>query len=140
MQKHFVIFFSPGTFIAEQSEYPIESWDVQKAIEMAQSVKERYNTTPYGFQFTTRERKDNELDSREVERSGMYFLGGEVLTVEQIRERNDPKERTLLLNMEGNGWDKIVVNTNSWRWTEPLRKGDVVLDFTPPARATTNQP
>jgi hypothetical protein len=30
--------------------------------------------------------------------------------------------------MEVNGWDRIITNDNSWRWTQPLGKDDVVLD------------
>lgn len=127
MKKHFVKFFSPGTFVAEETTKPIESWDVDKAVEMSKDIKERYGAVPYGFCFVTRQRKDDELDSEEVARSGMYYLGGEVFTVEDIEQRNDPDEKILLSNMKGNGWDKIVVNTNSWKWTQPLNKNDQVL-------------
>jgi hypothetical protein len=34
--------------------------------------------------------------------------------------------------MRCNGYDRIVVNTNSWRWTQPLGEDDEVLDYTPP--------
>ena len=127
MRKHFVIFFSPGTFVAEQSRKPIGSWHIDKAIEMSKDIKERHGALPYGFCFITRERKDDELDSREVDRSGMYYLGGKILTVEDVKARNDPKDHILISNMESNGWDKIVVNDNSWRWTEPLKKTGTVL-------------
>jgi len=74
VKKHFVIYFSPGRFIAEQTSKPIDSWDIEKAIEMSKGIKERYGAVPYGFCFTTRERNDDELDSREIERSGIYYL------------------------------------------------------------------
>ena len=135
MQKHFVTFFSPGTFVAEETENPIDSWDVATAVAMSKAVKERYNATPYGFQFITRERKDDELDSKVTKRSGMYYLGGKVETVEDVAKRADPKESILLSNMRGNGWDRIVTNDNSWRWTQPLEKGDTVLDMKKYARA-----
>jgi hypothetical protein len=128
MEKHFVIFFSPGTFVAETTEKPIESWDVDKATEMARSIKERYDATPYGFCFTTRARKDDELDSKEVKRSGMYYLGGKVLTLAEVKDQM-PEERTLIGNMECNKWDRILINTNSWKWTQPLTDKDTVLSF-----------
>ena len=128
MKKHFVIFFSPGTFVAEQSREPIDSWDIDKAVKMSKDIKERHEAIPYGFCFTTRERKDHELDSQEIKRSGIYYLGGEVVTLEDIRARNDPKDKILISNMECNKWNKIVVNTNSWKWTQPLEKNDVVLN------------
>jgi hypothetical protein len=42
MEKHFVTFLSPGTFMAEDSTKPISSWDIKKAQQMAAKVKERY--------------------------------------------------------------------------------------------------
>jgi len=129
MKKHFVIFFSPGTLLSEQSSESIDSWDVDKAVEMSRKIKERYGATPYGFQFATRERKDDELDSKEIKRSGTYYLGGEVFTLEQIKSRNDPNDRILISNMECNGWDKVVVNTNSWKITQPLTENDTVLEY-----------
>ena len=131
MKKHFVTFFSPGTFVAEDTTRSIDSWDVNKAKEMAKSIKERYGATPYGFQFSTRERKDDELDSKVIQRSGMYYLGGKVLTVSQLEKMNDPKNKILISNMKCNGWKRVIQNNNSWRWTQPLEKGDKVLDFKP---------
>jgi hypothetical protein len=127
MEKHFVEFLSPGTFVAESASKPIDAWDVEAAVLMAADIKERYGATPYGFRFSTRSRGPDDLDSKETARSGVYYLGGRIETLEQVKARNDPKERILISNMEGNGWDRIVVNDNSWRWTQPLRDGDVVL-------------
>jgi hypothetical protein len=134
MEKHFVTFYSPGTFLAEDTTQPIDTWDVDQAVEMARDVKWRI---PYCFVFTTRRREDDELDSKEVARSGHYFLGGKIETVEEVRARNNPAERILLSNMEGNGWDRIVVNTNSWKWTQPFNDGDVLLDVVLRAEAAS---
>ena|SRR5438105_546870 len=128
MQKHFVTFFSPGTFVAEQATKPIESWDVPAAVAMARGITERYGARPYGFRFSTRTRGDNDLDSRETAKSCLYYLGGQVETLAKIKRRNDPTERILRDNMECNGWKKVVTNRNSWRWTQPLEEGDVILD------------
>jgi len=130
MERHFVIFFSPGTFCAEHTERPINSWDVDTAVEMAKGIKERHSAVPYGFQFITRARSDEELDSKVVRRSGTHFLGGEILTLEQVKARNDPKDKILIGNMEGNGWNRVVVNTNSWQWTQPFEDGDVLTTTT----------
>src|SRR6266853_469139 len=131
MEKHFVTFYSPGTFIAETTTKPIESWDVETAKGMAHEIVERYNATPYGFRFSTRSRQDDELDSQETASSNFYFLGGKVETLAEVEARNDPKEHILRQNMRCNHWDKIVVNDNSWRATQPLDKDDVVLDWVP---------
>ena len=127
MIKHFVIFYSPGTFVAESTEKPIDSWDVEAARKMANEITERYSATPYGFCFTTRERADNELDSKEVRRSGMYFLNCKIVTLEEVEQHNDPNESILLSNMKCNGYKAVVQATSGWKWTQPLTEGDIVL-------------
>ena len=127
VQKHFVTFNSPGSFVAEQTTKEIDTWGVEKAIEMSKEIKERYGALPYGFYFTTRSRGKDDLDSKISATSNMYYLGGEILTLEQVKARNDPKDKTLISNMECNKWNRIVVNRNSWEWTQPLKDDDVVL-------------
>ncbi len=129
MQKHFVTFLSPGTFVFEETTQEIPSWDPDTAVAMAREVVERYNATPFGFYFTTRTRGETDLDSKESFRSGMFYLGGTIETIEQVRTRNDPSERILLQNMEANGFARIIVNRNSWRATQPFNEGDVVLPY-----------
>ncbi len=131
MKKHFVTFYSPGTIVHEYSEKPIDSWDVDKAKEMAKDILERYSATPFGFQFSTRERKDDELDSKVIKKSNMYYLGGTILTLADVKKRGDKKDYILIMNMEGNGYDRVIENTNSWKATMPLEKGDIVLDMNP---------
>jgi hypothetical protein len=134
VEKHFVTFFSPGTFFSELTEKSIKSWDVALAKRMVNNIIERYGATPYGFQFNTRSRGPKDLDSKVIKTSPMYYLGGKVETIEMVALRNDPKERMLLSNMRGNGWDKIIINDNSWRITLPLQKDDIILKFTPKKR------
>jgi hypothetical protein len=128
MQKHFVTFYSPGTFVAETTEKPIDSWDVDAAVKMAETITERHNARPYGFRFTTRGREENDLDSKVVAKSCFYYLSGKIETIEDVRKRADPDERILLSNMEGNGWKRVIHTTRGWLWTQPLHDGDVVLN------------
>jgi hypothetical protein len=93
MEKHFVTFLSPGTFVAEDRTVPIESWDTDKAQVIAESVQERYGATPYGFYFTTRTRSDSELDSSVAKKSPLYYLPHcKIETLAEVRRRNDPKD------------------------------------------------
>ena len=131
MEQHFVRFYSPGTFVAEQSSKPIEKWPVGLALIMVRDIKERHGATPYGFQFITRTREDDELDSKQTASSPMYHLGGKVRTLAEVEADNLPDEHILRSNMRNNGIDRIIVNSNSWKSTQPLGKDDVVLDFTP---------
>jgi hypothetical protein len=128
MRKHFVTFYSPGTFFCEQTVKEIDAWDVHKATAMARTITERYGATPFAFVFSTRERTDNNLDSHEIARSGQYYLGGMIETMEDVERRSDPQEHILLNNMKINGWDKIIVNTNSWKVVRPFTKKDILLN------------
>lgn len=127
IEKHFVTFYSPGTFVAETTEKPIDSWDIETAKKMAAKITERYDATPYAFKFTTRSREDKDLDSHVTKTSPMYYLNCKVVTLAEIKKRNAPKDSILISNMEGNGWDKVVQSTKGWQWTQPLEEGDVVL-------------
>jgi hypothetical protein len=128
VEKHFVTFLSPGTFVAEYSTKPIDSWDVKKAQKMATKIEERYKAVPYGFYFTTRSRGEDDLDSHETKRSHMYYLPHcRIETLAEVKRRNDPKESILLSNMECNGYDKIIVTTKGWKWTQPFGKDDVLI-------------
>ncbi|HXN71473.1 MAG TPA: hypothetical protein VN861_02855 [Candidatus Acidoferrales bacterium] len=128
VEAHFVTFLSPGTFMAEDSTKPIDSWDVKKARKMAAKITERYNAVPYAFYFTTRSRGPNDLDSRRTKISPTYYLPHcKVETLAEVKARNDPRESILLSNMECNGYDRIVTTTKGWKWTQPLGKEDVLL-------------
>lgn len=129
VSKHFVTFYSPGTFVAETSEFPIRAWDVEAAKKLASGVKERYGALPYGFRFTTRTRGAKDLDSKQTAQSPMYFLGGKVETLAEVKARATKDDRILVSNMEGNGYARIITNSNSWRWTQPLGADDVVLSW-----------
>lgn len=128
MKKHFVTFYSPGSFVSETSRMEIESWDVKKAVEMSKTIKERYGATPYGFKFSTNSREGDELDSKETASSNFYYLGGKIITLDEIVAQNDPSNSILISNMKCNNWDRVVENTNSWKTTQPLRDGDVILE------------
>jgi len=134
MKAHFVTYLSPGTFFNEQSCLPITSWDVAKAMKMAERVTERYNATPFAFYFETRSRTAKQLDSKVSATSPKYYLGGKVETLAEVAARNLPEEQILVDNMRGNNWDRIITNTNSCKVTQPLNADDVVLDWVPPAK------
>lgn len=127
MKKHFITFYSPGTFVAEQSTKEIDSWDVERAKKMANEVSERYGATPYGFRFSTRERGEHDLDSTVTKTSPMHYMNCKVETLDEIEARNDPKDEILRSNMRCNGYDKVVRSVKGWAWAQPLLNNDVVL-------------
>lgn len=129
VEQDFVCFLSPGTFMSESSEKPIVGWDVHEACKMARAIKERHGATPYGFYFYTKRREDHELDSKTVATSPMYYLGGQVYTYNEIALRDDPSEQILRENMRCNEIERVIVNTNSYKVTMPLKPMDIVLDW-----------
>jgi len=129
MKKHFVVFLSPGTCVAEQTSKEIEEWNVDSAVAMAKKIKERHSATPYGFYFTTYGRGIDDLDSRRLNKSNMYYLGGKILTLEDVKAQKDDSNSILISNMEINKFARVIQNTNSWKVTFPLEEDDVVLDY-----------
>jgi hypothetical protein len=129
MHKHFVRFYSPGTFVAEMTDQEIGSWDVEAAVVRAAAVTERYGATPFSFQFLTRERGIDDFDSREIARSPTYYLGGTIWTLADLKAKNDPEDTILIRNMEINQWDRVIINTNSWQWIQPFRETDILLEW-----------
>lgn len=128
MKKHFVTFYSPGTFVSEHTTESISSWDIKKAIKMASSIKERHGAVPYGFRFSTRIRSEKDLDSNVSKTSGIYYLPHcKILTLDQIKKKNDPRDSILISNMEINKWNKVVQTTKGWKSTFPLKNGDIVI-------------
>ncbi len=129
--KNYVVFYSPGTFFAESTSKEIDSWDTEKAIALSKEITERYGARPYGFRFKTLERDENDASmfpqTKETKTSGMYFLGGTIYTLEQIKARNDPNDRILIRNMESNGVNRVVENTNSYKTTRLFEDGDTFI-------------
>lgn len=137
MRKHFVTFVSPGTMFSEETRQPISAWNPKIAAEMARGITERHGAKPYGFRFSTclahepvpdGEGGTLEVLSRKVAESGIYFLGGELRTIDHVRKVANPKEEILLSNMEANNWAIIIENTNSYKSTHPFNEEDFVID------------
>ena len=127
MEKHFVRFISAGSFTSEETIKEIDCWDVQKAIAISKKIVERHGAKPYGFQFITRSRKDDELDSRVIKRSGIYYIDGIVETLDEIKAKKSPSNQILISNMECNRWDKVVITKTGW--TLPFNEDDHVINL-----------
>lgn len=137
MRKHQVTFYSPGTFVSESTTMDIESWDTAKAVEMSEKIKERYNARPYAFVFTTLLVSDDvpdgeggklKVEPKQVERSGLHFLGGRLETYDDVLARKDDKESILLSNMRNNESWIICINDNSFRSTIPFGEEDCIVN------------
>ena len=124
MKAHFVTFLSPGTFTAESTTKEIPSWDEDLALEMSGSIQERHGSTPYGFFFTTRQRGEKDLDSRETSRSGVYYLNAQLISAEEAERIG---EKVLASNIRANGLGHAVCAGTSYKFYQPFLEGDVIL-------------
>jgi hypothetical protein len=127
MEKHYVEFLSPGTFVSESDVREIDSWDSEKAVEMAREITQRYNAKPFGFRFFTKARGDEDFEPKVTATSKMYYINGTVMTVDEVRGRRNPDERILLSNMEGNGWGNVVTTYTPWKYTSVFNDGDQIV-------------
>ena len=116
--KHYVRFYSPGTFISEEDLIELPSENVQLAIELSKTIDQRYGAKPYAFRFKTGKKE-----------SCLYHLGGTILTLQQVKDQNNPKNNILIQNMTVNCKDKIIINNNSWEHTSYLEPDDIVLQY-----------
>jgi hypothetical protein len=139
LQKHYVTFFSPGTLFAETATKEVSRWDINEAKAMAKEISERHGAAPYAFQFYTMERGEDDWEPKETERSHRCFLGGKVMTVEEVEALGDPSNSILIGNMKSNGIDRIITNWDAekgeavpgtfknYRWTQEFKDGDEVV-------------
>jgi len=123
MKKNYVTFYSPGTMVAETTRREVASWNVDKALKMAEDIKERHGARPYGFCFTTMKRGLREFTPREVARSGMYYFNCRVQTLVEMEARGDPEESILLQNMRMNGSPGFPEVGASYRTTMAIANG-----------------
>jgi hypothetical protein len=134
--KHFVTFYSPGTLFAETSTASIESWDAKKAVEMSETIVERYGARPYAFVFSTElqpppvlseDGEKFEVKPKEKKRSGTHYLGGKLELYDDVKKTS---ERILAENMRGNGWPVVISSEKGWRWSQPFDEDAMIVDAT----------
>lgn len=137
VEKHYVVFHSPGTFFDETSRRNIDSWDTKEAIKISRTISERYDASPFGFVFVTlleadpiKDDSGNEFNVQpiKVKESGMHFIGGTVDTYKTISERNLKEDIILRSNMRSNKFWTVVTNTNSYKVVRPFDKDSVILN------------
>ncbi len=137
VRKHYVTFYSPGTFYPEQSTKPIGEYDTKEAVRMSKEVLERYNAKPHSFRFTTyievEDVPDGEggfskVEPKKVGESCTYYLGGRVRTIDEVKIKACKEERILLSNMECNKEYVLIENTNSYRHTGFFYEKDCIVD------------
>jgi len=134
-KKHYVTFYSPGTLFSEESSREIAEWSPAVACKMARQIQERHGAKPYGFRFVTRlvsepiddgEGGKLEVRPKEVAKSGLFFITGRLLKLDDIPET--PETSILRDNMRCNDHPIVCENCNSWKSVLPFNRDDVLLD------------
>lgn len=123
LTKNFVQFFRPGFMFSEEETVPIKSWDINEALKI---IKNKNMKNIYGFRFLTRGREDDELDSRIIKRSGIYYLKGHVQSLKDIEDEHNPENRILIDNMKCNLWTHAI---RIGGMAYPFEKGDELLQY-----------
>ena len=123
MEEHYVIFYSPGSFVSEVTKKKIDSWDIKKAHEMSKDIVERYNAKPYCFVFET---YDNDILKKS---SGKYHLNSIINTYDDIVYINKSEEEILRMNMIMNSIWVVAINNNSHKHISFFESSDVLLDL-----------
>lgn len=98
---HYVRFWYPGVFVSEDSTKRIASRNPA----LVKPPKDCY-----AFQFfdRTETSEDGEtLRGKERNKSGMFFVGGRVMTLTEVRKELKG-ESTLIANMENNGYKRVI--------------------------------
>jgi hypothetical protein len=134
VKLHFVSYYmlphdSPSAIVAL-----IDSWDVLSAIEHAVIVEERLGVFPDLFGFLTCEcnEDDPSAEAVVVEQSNLYFLKGEIISLEELEARGgtDNEEFIEIMRQEKLS-HAVFCNVPGEGWIHPLREGDVVLGGVP---------
>lgn len=135
-EAHYVTFYSPGTLMSERTTKSIHAWDLELAVAMAKTITKRYDARPYGFYFSTMleavdvvetDRGSLMVQPRQIAKSGMHYLGGTVMTIQDVEARDDPNDSILISNMRINSWEHVVEVTNGYRSTHLFSPGDVIV-------------
>lgn len=131
--EHRIEFHCPGTLVDEVVSRVVHEdfFTVNYAVGLAADTFARYQSRPYGFHMVIRTWKETVVDGEtfrseeKTDRSGCYYIDGEVLTLDDIP---DTKENEILRsNMRGNDIPAVVRTQNSWQHTGELRPKDIVL-------------
>lgn len=98
--EYFAEFFFPGILISETA---------------TRSIPDRFSVGDwpagaYGcrtFATTVAEVDGERITGKARDYSPMTYRGGRVMTLEEVKQANDPSDRILILNMEGNGYERV---------------------------------
>lgn len=147
IRKHYIIYHTPGDGF-KRAMFPTDlelDWQTSKLEAIDEAVERSADMNaenpafrPFAFNFLTKARGENDLDSHVEAQSHLFWLGGHVESVSDLIARNDPTERIIVNNMRDLNADYVITNRNSFTWVQPFSPGDVVLPIPDWARSRMN--
>ena len=105
IRRTYIEFVYPGTLFNETSTKEVKSRDTARV---------NVPDGAFGFKFfdileatVEADGKSVKLTSARINESPMFYYGGRIYTRAEAA-REIPNNRTLLSNMDGNGWDRVI--------------------------------
>lgn len=135
--RHYVTFYSPGTFVSETSTKQIGEWDTAEAVKLSEAIVERHGARPYAFRFETMREGDgvadpegvvHKVEPTKLKSSGMYFIGGNLRSYKDVVRDNRPNESILRSNMDCNRIPYVCEVTRGYLSTHPFEENDSIVD------------
>jgi hypothetical protein len=123
VRKTYIEFLYPGSFVAESSTKEVKTREVSKV---------KVPKSAFGFKFfdilsvvVDADSRKVQLTSERINMSPMHYYGGKLYTLAEV-EREFPQNDTLVQNMKGNGWGKVIrCRTGNW---QPFEDVDVFVE------------
>ena len=137
MRKNYVTFLSPGTFYDEETSKPIDTWDPVAAMKLLEGIKERHGAKPYAFFFRTMltaepvpdgEGGTLEVEPKLVEKSGLHYINGTVLSYDDVVVKVDADSKRLALTRGTRHSPSTRKTTNSYLPPGGFGEDAVVVD------------
>ena len=128
IKQHFVTFKSPGMATAEHTTKEITPGTRSRPLRWPTTYWNATAPSPTASTSPPGPAPPQELDSKNIAKSGTYFMGGKIQTLQEVMA-NPTGNKTLIENMKGNHWDQVVTVTKGHQWTSPILKDDAVLDM-----------
>lgn len=125
-RKAYVEYYFAGSFFIESSIKPTKDRNVKNL---------KVPDEAFGFQFfdiieTTKTKNGKKITSKSnpLNASPIYYYGGEIMTIAEVRKKKIPNAHTIISNMKANNWSKVIkCRTGNIR---SFDKGDIYINTT----------
>jgi len=127
-QYTLVTFYTPGSFMPNESSKVVETHDPTEIAGMAPKHAFCFTIEDFVEKTTTVDGEDFKKTEQVGATSGRFYLGGDVYTVAELKAKfgDDSRHQTLISNIEGSYPKAIQCRTGNW---QPFSDDDTYLDI-----------